>query len=44
MELADLWWAVNRVADLDFSDDVPLLADSWVVMVVMVMKVEQVTQ
>ena len=34
----------ERVADLDFADDVALLADSWVVMVAMVMKMEQVTQ
>ena len=32
------------VIDLDFVDDVELLADSWFVMVVMVMRMEQVTQ
>ena len=34
----------ERIADLDFADDVALLADSWMVMVSMVMKMEQVTQ
>ena len=34
----------ERVVDLDFADDVALLADSWLVMVAMVMRMEQVTQ
>ena len=34
----------EKIVDLDFADDVALLADSWVVMVSMVMKMEQVTQ
>ena len=34
----------ERVVDLDFADDVALLADSWLVMVAMVMRLEQVTQ
>ena len=34
----------ERVVDLDFADDVALLADTWVVMVGMVMKMEEVTQ
>ena len=34
----------ERVMDLDFADDVALLADTWVVMVAMVMRMEQVTQ
>ena len=34
----------ERVVDLDFADDVALLADSWLVMVAMVMKMEEVTQ
>ena len=34
----------ERVVDLDFADDVALLADTWVVMVGMVMRMEEVTQ
>ena len=34
----------ERVMDLDFADDVALLADTWVVMASMVMRMEQVTQ
>ena len=34
----------ERVVDLDFADDVALLADSWLVMVSMVMRMEEVTQ
>ena len=34
----------ERVVDLDFADDVALLADSWLVMVAMVLKMEEVTQ
>ena len=34
----------ERVVDLDFADDVALLADSWMVMAALVMKMEQVTQ
>ena len=30
--------------DLDFADDAVLLADSWLVMVTMVMKLEELTQ
>ena len=34
----------GRAVDLDFADDVALLADTWVVMVGMVMRMEEVTQ
>ena len=34
----------ERVVDLDLADDVALLADSWLVMVAMVMRMERVTQ
>ena len=34
----------ERVVDLDFADDVALLADSWMVMAALVMKMEEVTQ
>ena len=34
----------ERVVDLNFADDVALLAVSWLVMVVMVMKTEEGTQ
>ena len=34
----------EKVVDLDLADDVAFLADSWLVMVAMVMKMEQVTQ
>ena len=32
------------MVDLDFADDVALLADSWLVMVAMVLRMEEVTQ
>ena len=34
----------ERVVDLYFADDVALLADSWQVMVAIVMKMEELTQ
>ena len=34
----------ERVVDLDFADDVALLADLWMVMVALVMNTEEVTQ
>ena len=34
----------ERVVDVDFADDVVLLADSWQVVVVIVLKMEEVTQ
>ena len=34
----------ERVVDLDFADDVPLLADLWLVMVTLAMRMEYVTQ
>ena len=34
----------ERVTDLDFADDVALMADTWMVLVGMVMSMEQVTQ
>ena len=34
----------ERVVDLDFADDVALIADTWLVLVAMVMRMEQVTQ
>ena len=33
----------QMVVDLDFADNVTLLADSWMVMAALVMKMEQVT-
>ena len=34
---------VERVVDLDFTDDMALQTDSWLVMVAKVMRMEQIT-
>ena len=34
----------ERVVDLEFTDDVALLTDSWLVLVMMAMRMKQITQ
>ena len=43
-EAGGVMFVHERVVDLDFADGVALLADSWQVLVPIVMKMEQATQ
>ena len=44
MGLGKMFTIYGNVVDLDFADDVALLADTWMVLVGMVMRMELVTQ